>query len=81
MTPGRTVDAHYSDCYETRLEQYLAARIRWLWRKAIFLARMVVKLNAKCKGVQTRLSALRSTRGSARDNPLFQPTQIELLDI
>ena len=45
VAAGTNVAAHFMAGYESNLETYLAARTSWLWRKAVFIVRIVVKLN------------------------------------
>ena len=44
-TRSFNVQAHLIRNYEKNLEQYLADRRAWLWRKAIFIVRIVVIFN------------------------------------
>lgn len=37
------------DGYEANMEMFLVARTHWLWRKAVFITRLVVKLNRMAK--------------------------------
>ena len=45
-TRSFNVQAHLIRNYEKNLEQYLADRRAWLWRKAIFIVRIVLIFNS-----------------------------------
>ena len=45
---------------QANLEQYLANRRRWLWRKAIFMAKLVVKMAFRCKNKHWRSQTTQS---------------------
>ena len=40
--------AHSIDLYEHNLEMFLQRRRAWLWRKTVFMVRLVVKLSKTC---------------------------------
>jgi hypothetical protein len=42
---ANTPSAHCMALYEENVEQYLKSRRLWLWRKAIFVVRLVVKMS------------------------------------
>ena len=42
---ANTPSAHYMALSEENVEQYLKSRRSWLWRKAIFVVRLVVKMS------------------------------------
>ena len=56
-TRSFNVQAHLVRNYEKNLEQYLADRRAWLWRKAIFIVKIVVIFN----GLQLEAKKKRAT--------------------
>ena len=40
---------HSMDLYEVQMEMFLTHRRQWLWKKAIFVVRCIIKLRGLCK--------------------------------